>query len=663
MAQKNLSIKLSLNDKQFQSNLRKATRSLKKFGKNMQSTGQAMTRNLTAPILALGGASVKLASDFAETQSKFNTVFKDIQAQANNTAKNLQKNFGLSSRASMQLLSDTGDLLTGFGFTQEEALSLSNQVNELAVDLASFTNFSGGAEGASQALTKALLGERESIKQLGIAITEADLKRFAEEQGLVFKELDRVTKANLTFQLAVKQSGNAIGDHARTSGEFANQTRQLKADVEDLGIQLGQHLLPIAAELLQKTRDLITGFNNLSPETKRLAVGFSLLLAGLGPVLNLTGSLITNLPKIIGFFSSWAGVILLAGSALVYLIENWSAFTSSLAENKTLNKLTTGLLKLAKAASGNNSAFDAAINTFQAMQKTIEDPNYEKKGVEFKSFGDSMKSAITKVLPFIDEFNNAIGLGKAKSGSALPSVPSKRFKQPMRPSSFQKVSLPDDLKGDVKSLMDIFMNFEEEFKDSLMNTFNNIRQISSQISSLFNQMHQNRMQSLENEHFLEMRNIENSKLSDEEKEEAREKLEEKFAKKKRALDYQQAQRSKEMAMLDAVVNTAAAIVEALPNIPLSIAVGAIGAAQIGTIASAPLPALADGGIVSGPTTALIGEYPGARTNPEVIAPLDKLKNMIGGSNGAVEVFGSISGADILLSSDRAKNNRTRTRGY
>ena len=662
MAQKNLSIKLSLNDKQFQSNLRKATRSLKKFGKNMQSTGQAMTRNLTAPILALGGASVKLASDFAETQSKFNTVFRDIQAQANDTAKNLQKNFGLSSRASMQLLSDTGDLLTGFGFTQEEALSLSNQVNELAVDLASFTNFSGGAEGASQALTKALLGERESIKQLGIAITEADLKRFAEEQGLVFKELDRVTKANLTFQLAVKQSGNAIGDHARTSGEFANQTRQLKADVEDLGIQLGQHLLPIAAKLLQKTRDLITGFSNLSPETKRLAVGFSLLLAGLGPVLNLTGSLITNLPKIIGFFSSWTGVILLAGSALVYLIENWSAFTSSLAENKTLNKLTTGLLKLAKAASGNNSAFDAAINTFQAMQKTIEDPNYEKKGAEFMSFGDSMKSAITKVLPFIDEFNNAIGLGKAKSGASLPSVPSKKPTQPGL-GGMQTVSLPDDLKGDVTSLMDVFMNFEEEFKDSLMNTFNNIRQISSQISSLFNQMHQNRMQRLQNEHHLEMQNIENSTLSEEEKEKAKEKLEEKFAKKKKALDYQQAVRAKEMAMLDAVVNTAAAIVEALPNVPLSIAVGAIGAAQISAIASAPLPAFKDGGIVSGPTMGLIGEYPGARTNPEVIAPLDKLQNMIGGSSGAVEVFGTISGADILLSSDRAKNNRTRTRGY
>ena len=153
----------------------------------MKRTGDTVLKGFTAPLLGLGVTAVKLASDFEETQSKFNTVFKDIRSDADLTAKNLSDNFGLSSKASLQLLSDTGDLLTGFGFTQEEALKLSKEVNELAVDLASFTNFSGGAEGASLALTKALLGERESIKQLGIAITEADLKSFAEEQGLVFK--------------------------------------------------------------------------------------------------------------------------------------------------------------------------------------------------------------------------------------------------------------------------------------------------------------------------------------------------------------------------------------------------------------------------------------------------------------------------------------------
>ena len=78
-----------------------------------------------------------------------------------------------------------------------------------------------------------------------------------------------------------------------------------------------------------------------------------------------------------------------------------------------------------------------------------------------------------------------------------------------------------------------------------------------------------------------------------------------------------------------------------------------------------IPAFAEGGLVSGATLGLIGEGRGTSvSNPEVIAPLDKLKSMIGvNGSGAVEVFGTISGQDILLSSDRARNNRTRTRGY
>ena len=75
--------------------------------------------------------------------------------------------------------------------------------------------------------------------------------------------------------------------------------------------------------------------------------------------------------------------------------------------------------------------------------------------------------------------------------------------------------------------------------------------------------------------------------------------------------------------------------------------------------------LQSGGLATGATLAMVGEGPGTSiSNPEVIAPLDKLKSMIGvNGSGAVEVFGTISGQDILLSSDRARNNRTRTRGY
>ena len=60
---------------------------------------------------------------------------------------------------------------------------------------------------------------------------------------------------------------------------------------------------------------------------------------------------------------------------------------------------------------------------------------------------------------------------------------------------------------------------------------------------------------------------------------------------------------------------------------------------------------ANGGIVSGPTMGLVGEYPGAKSNPEVIAPLDKLKGMLGGQGGGTFV---LRGQDLLLATNRAQ---------
>ena len=69
---------------------------------------------------------------------------------------------------------------------------------------------------------------------------------------------------------------------------------------------------------------------------------------------------------------------------------------------------------------------------------------------------------------------------------------------------------------------------------------------------------------------------------------------------------------------------------------------------------------ASGGIVSGPTLGLMGEYAGARSNPEVVAPLDKLKSMLGGSMGGT-LTTRVSGTDLLILLDRAERNRGRVR--
>jgi len=73
--------------------------------------------------------------------------------------------------------------------------------------------------------------------------------------------------------------------------------------------------------------------------------------------------------------------------------------------------------------------------------------------------------------------------------------------------------------------------------------------------------------------------------------------------------------------------------------------------------------LASGGLVTGPTMALVGEGAGtSASNPEVVAPLDKLKNMInnGSGVGQIEVFGRISGNDIFISNQKSTNSRFRS---
>lgn len=74
------------------------------------------------------------------------------------------------------------------------------------------------------------------------------------------------------------------------------------------------------------------------------------------------------------------------------------------------------------------------------------------------------------------------------------------------------------------------------------------------------------------------------------------------------------------------------------------------------------PALANGGLAYGPTMAMVGDNRGAKVDPEVIAPLSKLKQMIGGGQQVV-VTGRIQGSDILLSNERATRQRSRYRGY
>jgi hypothetical protein len=237
-------LNLGINTREFTTGLTRASGSLLAFATSGPVLLGAAFAGMSAGLGAVGFSFIKAAADAEETTNKFNAVFAGLNKEADETAKNLAKNFGLSSREAEKLLGDTGDLLTGFGFTTEAALDLSKQVQELASDLTSFQNFAGGVEGASVALTKALLGESEQAKALGIVLRQnsqeyKDLVKEAIQQKGV-SELQ--AKALAALEIATNQSKNAIGDYTRTSKQLANQLKLTGKIWDDLTIGIGKFL-------------------------------------------------------------------------------------------------------------------------------------------------------------------------------------------------------------------------------------------------------------------------------------------------------------------------------------------------------------------------------------------------------------------------------------
>lgn len=306
---------------------RRYDKRLENIGKKIRGVGRSLSLFVTAPIVALGGSFIKTAADAEETESKFNEVFSSIRDEANATAAALAKDFDLANVSAQEMLSTTGDILVGFGFTESAALDLSKQVNSLAVDIASFKNVQGGAAQASNAITKALLGEREMLKGIGIAILEEDVKlKIAQltAEGMTFAT-NRQAKSFATLQLVIDRSTKSIGDYARTSGSATNQSRRLRQRWIELSVTLGKVLLPLFTDLVKVLANVVDWFNSFSPAGRKAIVVIAGLVAALGPLLIVLGSIVGILAAI----PVLTVAAVTAVAALAFLIgEDINAFLS-----------------------------------------------------------------------------------------------------------------------------------------------------------------------------------------------------------------------------------------------------------------------------------------------------------------------------------------------
>ena len=146
------------------------------------------------------------------------------------------------------------------------------------------------------------------------------------------------------------------------------------------------------------------------------------------------------------------------------------------------------------------------------------------------------------------------------------------------------------------------------------------------------------------------------------------KVQAELAAKKQAIDKKAGKDSQKAALVGAYINTALAVTKALGSAPFPYSLvlaglaAAAGAVQISTIKSQKFAA---GGVITKPTYGLMGEYPGANRNPEIVTPERLMRSVfrdeMGSGGGQVQVYGTIRGSDIILSSERAAAERNRTR--
>ena len=203
-----------------------------------------------AVAIKIGVDAIGAASDFSEEISKSTELFGEAQKGIQDFAEQAARKLGQTRQEALAAANNFAIFGKAAGLGGEELSTFSTDFVALASDLASFNNTS--PEEALQAIGSALRGEAEPIRKYGILLNDATLKQEALTLGIIKNTKQALTPQQkvLAAQAAIyKQSTAAQGDFERTSGGLANKQRILKATIEDLKIELGTALLPIALEV------------------------------------------------------------------------------------------------------------------------------------------------------------------------------------------------------------------------------------------------------------------------------------------------------------------------------------------------------------------------------------------------------------------------------
>ena len=215
-------------------------------------------------IIDFGAQCIELGSDLAEVQNVVDVTFPRMSKQVDDFAKNAITSFGLSETMAKRFTGTFGAMAKAFGFGEQAAYEMSTTLTGLAGDVASFYNIS--QDEAYTKLKSVFTGETETLKDLGIVMTQSALDSYALANGYgkVTAKMSEAEKVALRYKFVQDQLSLASGDFIRTADGWANQVRVLKLQFDSLKATIGQGLINVLTPIIQVINRIISKLMSLA---------------------------------------------------------------------------------------------------------------------------------------------------------------------------------------------------------------------------------------------------------------------------------------------------------------------------------------------------------------------------------------------------------------